>query len=52
MGGGLGGTETQSNQFAAIASVVAKTPGRAVKIRPDRDDDMTATGKRHAFLTD
>ena len=26
--------------------------GRAVKIRPDRDDDMVATGKRHDFLVD
>ena len=26
--------------------------GRAVKIRPDRDDDMIATGKRHDFLID
>jgi xanthine dehydrogenase large subunit len=52
MGGGFGGKETQSNQFAAIAAVAAKKLGRAVKIRPDRDDDMTATGKRHDFLID
>ncbi|PHP66507.1 xanthine dehydrogenase molybdopterin binding subunit [Zhengella mangrovi] len=50
MGGGFGGKETQSNQFAAIAAVAARLTGRAVKIRPDRDDDMTATGKRHDFL--
>ncbi len=50
MGGGFGGKETQSNQFAAIAAIAAKRLGRAVKIRPDRDDDMTATGKRHDFL--
>ncbi|MCO5162370.1 MAG: xanthine dehydrogenase molybdopterin binding subunit [Mesorhizobium sp.] len=50
MGGGFGGKETQGNQFAAIAAVAAKKLGRAVKIRPDRDDDMTATGKRHDFL--
>src|SRR5262245_2924834 len=52
MGGGFGGKETQSNQFAAIAAIAAKRLGRAVKIRPDRDDDMTATGKRHDFLVD
>ncbi|MEO3384706.1 xanthine dehydrogenase molybdopterin binding subunit [Mesorhizobium sp. CAU 1741] len=52
MGGGFGGKETQSNQFAAIAAVAAKKLGRAVKIRPDRDDDMIATGKRHDFIVD
>lgn len=52
MGGGFGGKETQSNQFAAIAAIAAKKLGRAVKIRPDRDDDMTATGKRHDFVID
>ena len=52
MGGGFGGKETQGNQFAAIAAVAAKRLKRAVKIRPDRDDDMTATGKRHDFLID
>jgi xanthine dehydrogenase large subunit len=52
MGGGFGGKETQSNQFAALAAIAAKRLGRAVKIRPDRDDDMSATGKRHDFLID
>jgi len=52
MGGGFGGKETQANQFAAIAAVAAKKLGRPVKIRPDRDDDMVATGKRHDFLID
>jgi xanthine dehydrogenase large subunit len=52
MGGGFGGKETQSNQFAALAAIAAKRLGRAVKIRPDRDDDMIATGKRHDFLID
>ncbi len=50
MGGGFGGKETQGNQFAAIAAIAAKRHNRAVKIRPDRDDDMIATGKRHDFL--
>jgi xanthine dehydrogenase large subunit len=52
MGGGFGGKETQGNQFAALAAIAAKKHHRAVKIRPDRDDDMTATGKRHDFLID
>ncbi|MCO5064898.1 MAG: xanthine dehydrogenase molybdopterin binding subunit [Rhizobiaceae bacterium] len=52
MGGGFGGKETQGNQFAALAAIAAKRLRRAVKIRPDRDDDMTATGKRHDFLID
>ncbi len=52
MGGGFGGKETQSNLFASVAALAAKKLGRAVKIRPDRDDDMIATGKRHDFLID
>jgi xanthine dehydrogenase large subunit len=52
MGGGFGGKETQSNQFAAVAAIAARRTGRAVKIRPDRDDDMIATGKRHDFVID
>ena len=49
MGGGFGGKETQSNLYASIAALAAKKLDRAVKIRPDRDDDMIATGKRHDF---
>ena len=52
MGGGFGGKETQSNQFAAIAAIAAKKLNRPVKIRPDRDDDMMITGKRHDFVVD
>ena len=52
MGGGFGGKETQSNLFAAVAALAAKRFERPVKIRPDRDDDMIATGKRHDFLVD
>ncbi|MGV2101717.1 xanthine dehydrogenase molybdopterin binding subunit [Rhizobium sp. 21-4511-3d] len=52
MGGGFGGKETQGNQFAALAAIAAKKLKRAVKFRPDRDEDMTATGKRHDFLVD
>ena len=52
MGGGFGGKETQMNLFACVAAVAAKRLNRAVKLRPDRDDDMTATGKRHDFVID
>ena len=52
MGGGFGGKETQGNLFAAVAALAAKKWNRACKIRPDRDDDMTATGKRHDFVVD
>ncbi|MGJ8527330.1 xanthine dehydrogenase molybdopterin binding subunit [Maritalea sp.] len=50
MGGGFGGKETQGSLFAAVAALAAKKHNRAVKIRPDRDDDMIATGKRHDFV--
>ena len=52
MGGAFGGKETQGNLFAAIAALGAKKTGRAVKFRPDRDDDMIITGKRHDFEAD
>ncbi|MGI9350730.1 MAG: xanthine dehydrogenase molybdopterin binding subunit [Rhizobiaceae bacterium] len=52
MGGAFGGKETQSNLFASVAALAAKKFNRAVKLRPDRDDDMIATGKRHDFLID
>ncbi|WP_193142690.1 xanthine dehydrogenase molybdopterin binding subunit [Meridianimarinicoccus sp. MJW13] len=52
MGGGFGGKESQMNIFCAVAAVAAKRLKRPVKIRPDRDQDMTATGKRHDFVID
>ena len=52
MGGAFGGKETQGNLFACLAALAAKKLGRAVKCRPDRDDDMAITGKRHDFLID
>ncbi len=52
MGGGFGGKETQMNLFCSVAAVAAKKWNRAVKLRPDRDDDMSATGKRHDFVID
>ena len=52
MGGGFGGKETHGNIFAAVAALAAIRTGQAVKIRPDRDDDMAITGKRHDFVVD
>lgn len=52
MGGGFGGKETQGNQFAALAAIAAKKLKRSIKFRPDRDEDMAATGKRHDFMVD
>ncbi|MEP2534139.1 xanthine dehydrogenase molybdopterin binding subunit [Shimia sp.] len=52
MGGGFGGKESQMNLFCAVAAMAAKKWNRAVKIRPDRDQDMESTGKRHDFVVD
>ncbi|WP_170595632.1 xanthine dehydrogenase molybdopterin binding subunit [Ruegeria arenilitoris] len=49
MGGGFGGKESQGNALAVACAVAARATGRACKMRYDRDDDMTITGKRHAF---
>lgn len=49
MGGGFGGKETQASLFAAAAALVAVKIGRPAKCRPDRDEDMVMTGKRHDF---
>ncbi|MFA3919079.1 xanthine dehydrogenase molybdopterin binding subunit [Ruegeria hyattellae] len=49
MGGGFGGKESQGNALAVACAVVSRATGRACKMRYDRDDDMTITGKRHAF---
>lgn len=52
MGGGFGGKETQANLFACVAALAARRLNRPVKLRPDRDDDMVITGKRHDFVVD
>jgi len=52
MGGGFGGKETQMNLFCTVAALAARATGRAVKLRPDRDQDMEITGKRHDFRID
>ncbi|MHA6326901.1 xanthine dehydrogenase molybdopterin binding subunit [Roseivivax sp. CAU 1753] len=47
MGGGFGGKESQGNALAIACAIVAARTGRPAKMRYDRDDDMTITGKRH-----
>ena len=49
MGGGFGGKESQSALFACVAALAARRLQRPVKLRPDRDDDMLITGRRHGF---
>ena len=49
MGGGFGGKEMQSHGFAAIAALGAKLTGRPVRLRLNRTQDITMTGKRHPF---
>jgi xanthine dehydrogenase large subunit len=52
MGGGFGGKESQSAQFACIAALAARRLQRPVKLRLDRDDDFLITGRRHGFSYD
>ena len=52
MGGGFGGKESQSALFACAAAIAARRSARAVKLRPDRDDDFLVTGRRHGFEYD
>lgn len=52
MGGGFGGKESQSAVFACVAAIAAQKLHRPVKLRPDRDDDMMITGRRHCFTHD
>jgi xanthine dehydrogenase large subunit len=47
MGGGFGGKESQGNALAVACAVVAARTGRPAKMRYDRDDDFSITGKRH-----
>ena len=52
MGGGFGGKESQGNALAVSCAVAARLTGKPCKMRYDRDDDMTITGKRHDFRID
>ena len=49
MGGGFGGKEMQPHGFAAIAALGAILTGRPVRLRLNRTQDLTMTGKRHGF---
>ena len=50
MGGAFGGKEVQANLWACVAAIGAVKTGRPVRLRLDRQRDMTLTGKRHPFL--
>ncbi|XP_033106656.1 xanthine dehydrogenase/oxidase-like [Anneissia japonica] len=50
LGGGFGGKETRSWNLSAALAVAAKRVGRPVRCMFDRDEDMSSTGTRHAFL--
>jgi len=52
MGGGFGGKESQGNALAVACALAARATGRPCRMRYDRDDDMTITGKRHDFRID
>ena len=49
MGGGFGGKEMQPHGYAAIAALGTVVTGRPVRVRFNRTQDITMTGKRHGF---
>ena len=49
MGGGFGGKEMQPHGFAAIAALGAVLTKRPVRLRLNRTQDLTMSGKRHGF---
>jgi xanthine dehydrogenase large subunit len=49
MGGGFGGKEMQPHGFAAVAALGAVLTGRPVRVRLNRTQDITMSGKRHGF---
>jgi len=52
MGGGFGGKEGNASIFSQSAALAAFKLQKPVKLRVNRDDDMTITGKRHDFRID
>jgi xanthine dehydrogenase large subunit len=52
MGGGFGGKEMQPHGYAAVAALGARLTGRPVRLRLNRTQDLTMTGKRHGFHAD
>ncbi|MEI7055898.1 xanthine dehydrogenase molybdopterin binding subunit [Nocardioides sp. CCNWLW239] len=49
MGGAFGGKEMQPHGYAAIAALGARLTGRPVRLRLNRTQDITLSGKRHGF---
>jgi xanthine dehydrogenase large subunit len=49
MGGGFGGKEMQPHGYAAVAALGATLTGRPVRLRLNRTQDITMSGKRHPF---
>lgn len=49
MGGGFGGKEMQPHGLAAVAALGACITDRPVRLRLNRTQDLTMTGKRHGF---
>ncbi|WP_051299223.1 xanthine dehydrogenase molybdopterin binding subunit [Arthrobacter castelli] len=49
MGGGFGGKETQPHGLAAVAALGTTLTGRPVRLRLNRNQDITITGKRPGF---
>jgi xanthine dehydrogenase large subunit len=49
MGGGFGGKEMQPHGFAAVAALGTVLTGRPVRVRLNRTQDITMSGKRHGF---
>ena len=49
MGGGFGGKEMQPHGLAAVAALGSTLTGRPVRLRLNRTQDLTMTGKRHGF---
>jgi xanthine dehydrogenase/oxidase len=51
IGGGFGGKETRSVFVSCAAAVAAKRSCRPVRLSLPRDQDMSTTGTRHAFVS-
>ena len=52
MGGAFGGKEGNASIFSQSAALAAFLLQKPVKLRVNRDDDMSITGKRHDFRID
>jgi xanthine dehydrogenase large subunit len=51
MGGGFGGKEMQPHGYAAVAALGSVLTGRPVRLRLNRTQDITLSGKRHPYHT-